>query len=155
MGWDGGLHLKSCLSYHCDLSLCPDPQVENTVTPPHLSSGLPWPLIIGIPAAALLIVGTIVLWLCHSRRRHNTLPPRPMTMAHRDQHISDKEPSTNTPCNALNSPDYPSHRLVGLGAPVLSGPPKIYSNVYTDMHTHSHAHMDGKVHQHQHFHYQC
>lgn len=157
MGWDGGLHLKSCLSYHCDLSLCPDPQVENTVTPPHLSSGLPWPLIIGIPAAALLIVGTIVLWLCHSRRLHNTLAPRHIPVVHRDHHISDKEPSTTTPCSALTSPDYPSQRLVGLGTPGLSGPPKIYSKVYTDMHTHTHthAHVDGKVHQHQHFHYQC
>ncbi|XP_020307965.1 fibroblast growth factor receptor-like 1 [Oncorhynchus kisutch] len=139
------------------LTVLPDPQVENTVTPPHLSSGLPWPLIIGIPAAALLIVGTIVLWLCHSRRLHNTLAPRHIPVVHRDHHISDKEPSTTTPCTALTSPDYPSQRLVGLGTPGLSGPPKIYSKVYTDMHTHTHthAHVDGKVHQHQHFHYQC
>ncbi|KAM4621370.1 fibroblast growth factor receptor-like 1 [Polymixia lowei] len=51
------------------LTVLPDPQVENNAPPPHLSSGLPWPLIIGIPSAALLIVGSIVLWLCHTRLR--------------------------------------------------------------------------------------
>ncbi|XP_066572622.1 fibroblast growth factor receptor-like 1b [Amia ocellicauda] len=132
------------------LTVMPDPKVEKTVIPPHLNSGLPWPLIVGIPAAALLIVGTIVLWLCHSRRRHNTLPSRP---AHREHHAPDKEPAT--------APDFPSpQRLMGLTSPLtLSGPPKIYSKVYTDVHTHththSHAHLDGKIHQHQHFHYQC
>ncbi|XP_062332946.1 fibroblast growth factor receptor-like 1b isoform X1 [Osmerus eperlanus] len=135
------------------LTVLPDPQVENTVTPPHLSSGLPWPLIVGIPAAALLMMGTIVLWLCHSRRRHSrrrhaALPPR--ALAHRDHHLppSDKDPPT---------PDCPPHRLLGLSPAALSATPKVCSKVYTDMHTHththSHAHMEGKVHQH--FHYQC
>ncbi|KAL4631527.1 fibroblast growth factor receptor-like 1 [Arapaima gigas] len=130
------------------LTVLPDPQVENTVMPPHLSSGLPWPLIIGIPAAALLIVGTIVLWLCHSRRRHNTLPPRTSLPAHRDK---DTAPTCST------APDFPGQRLLGVGSPTFGAPPKVYSKVYTDTHTHththSHAHMDGKIHQH--FHYQC
>ncbi|KAI7801784.1 fibroblast growth factor receptor-like 1b [Triplophysa rosa] len=129
------------------LTVLSDPKMEKPVIPRHISPGLPWPLIIGIPAAALLIVGAIVLWLCHSRRRQRALPPRP-TM-YRDHHIPDKElsmPSSVTP-------DLPSQRL--MGPPALSGPPKIYTKVYTDMHTHthSHAHMEGKVHQH--FHYQC
>ncbi|KAL7863446.1 hypothetical protein SRHO_G00124300 [Serrasalmus rhombeus] len=133
------------------LTVLPDPQVEMPVPPAHLSSGLPWPLIIGIPAAALLMMGTIVLWLCHSRLRQGSLPPRPVP--HRDHHAPDKDPSS--PSNG--SSDFPVQRFIGIGAPALSSPPKIYSKVYTDMHTHththSHAHVDGKVHQH--FHYQC
>lgn len=128
-----------------------DPQVEKTITPPHLNSGLPWPLIIGIPAAALLIVGTIVLWLCHSRRRQGALPPR--TVVHREHHSIDKDLVTPSAI----APDFSNQRLMGMGSPALSGPPKIYSKVYTDTHTHththSHAHVEGKVHQH--FHYQC
>ncbi|KAK7137875.1 hypothetical protein R3I94_013503 [Phoxinus phoxinus] len=131
------------------LTVLSDPKVEKDVIPRHISPGLPWPLIIGIPAAALLIVGTIVLWLCHSRRRQSALPPRPTT--YRDHHIPDKEPSMQSSIN----PDLPNQRLMAMGPQALSGPPKIYTKVYTDMHTHthSHAHMEGKVHQH--FHYQC
>ncbi|XP_051505034.1 fibroblast growth factor receptor-like 1b [Myxocyprinus asiaticus] len=132
------------------LTVLSDPKVEKPVIPRHISPGLPWPLIIGIPAAALLIVGTIVLWLCHSRRRQSTLPPRSTT--YRDHHIPDKEPSMPSSI----SPDIPNQRLMRM-PPTLSGPSKIYTKVYTDLHTHththSHAHMEGKVHQH--FHYQC
>ncbi|XP_049340240.1 fibroblast growth factor receptor-like 1b [Astyanax mexicanus] len=135
------------------LSVLPDPQVEKSVSPAHLSSGLPWPLIIGIPAAALLMMGTIVLWLCHSRLRQGALPPRPAP--HRDHHTPDKD--TSSPSST--SPDFPVQRFIGMGAPALGAPPKVYSKVYTDMHTHTHTHthshalVDGKVHQH--FHYQC
>lgn len=127
------------------LTVLSDPQVENTVTPPHLSSGLPWPLIVGIPAAALLMVGTIVLWLCHTRRRHAARPPRPPAPAHRDHHTPpvEKDPP---------GPDGPPHRLLG---PPPKGCSKVYTDTHTHTHTHSHAHMEGKVHQHQHFHYQC
>ncbi|KAA0709522.1 Fibroblast growth factor receptor-like 1 [Triplophysa tibetana] len=129
------------------LTVLSDPKEEKPVIPRHISPGLPWPLIIGIPAAALLIVGAIVLWLCHSRRRQSAFPPRPTV--YRDHRIPDKELSIP---NTI-MPDLPSQRLVG--PPALSGPPKIYTKVYTDLHTHthSHAHMEGKVHQH--FHYQC
>uniref|UniRef100_A0A8C1LMR2 Fibroblast growth factor receptor like 1b n=1 Tax=Cyprinus carpio TaxID=7962 RepID=A0A8C1LMR2_CYPCA len=131
------------------LTVLSDPKKDKDIILRHISPGLPWPLIIGIPAAALLIVGAIVLWLCHSRRHQSALPPRPMT--YRDHHIPDKEPSSSNGTN----PDLPNQRLMGMGPPALSGPPKIYTKVYTDMHTHthSHAHMEGKVHQH--FHYQC
>uniref|UniRef100_A0AAY4DYZ9 Fibroblast growth factor receptor-like 1 n=1 Tax=Denticeps clupeoides TaxID=299321 RepID=A0AAY4DYZ9_9TELE len=124
------------------LTVLPDPKGEKMIPPPHLSPGLPWPLIIGIPAAALLIVGTIVLWLCHTRRRQSALPPR--STAHREHHTVDRDLSI--------TPDFPNQRLMG---PTLGVPPKTYSKVYTDMHTHthSHAHIEGKVHQH--FHYQC
>ncbi|XP_058852513.1 fibroblast growth factor receptor-like 1 [Acipenser ruthenus] len=123
------------------LTVLPDPRrVEKPVTPPHLSPGLPWPVIIGVPATALLIVGTIVLWLCHARRRHSALPPRP----HRDPPAATDSPAA--------TPDYPTQRLLST-APGL--PSKTYSKVYTDVHTHTHCHADGKVHQHQHFHYQC
>ncbi|KAK2891035.1 hypothetical protein Q8A67_013678 [Cirrhinus molitorella] len=105
------------------LTVLSDPKVDKDVIPRHISPGLPWPLIIGIPAAALLIVGTIVLWLCHSRRRQSALPPRATT--YRDHHIPDKEPST---ANGINS-DLPNQRLMGMGPPVLSGPPKIYTKM--------------------------
>ncbi|KAI4887616.1 hypothetical protein NFI96_024177 [Prochilodus magdalenae] len=134
------------------LTVLPGPQVEKPASPAHLSSGLPWPLIIGIPAAALLMMGTIVLWLCHTRLRQASHPPRPAP--HRDHHAPDKDPSS--PSNGSPEP-FPVRRFIGIGAPALSSAPKIYSKVYTDMHTHththSHAHVDGKVHQH--FHYQC
>ncbi|KAK3564691.1 hypothetical protein QTP86_024806 [Hemibagrus guttatus] len=134
------------------LTVLSDSPVENSDTPAHLSSGLPWPLIIGIPAAALLMVGTIVLWLCHSRLRHGPLPPR--SAPYRERHGPDKDPSIPS----SGSPDFPTHRLMGMGSPGFGGPAKTYSKVYTDMHTHthththSHAHVEGKVHQH--FHYQ-
>ena len=88
---------------------------------PNLSSGLPWPLIVGIPAAALLMMGTIVLWLCHSRRRHAALPPR--ALAHRDHHLppSDKDPP---------APGCPPHRLLGVSPAALSAAPKVCSKVY-------------------------
>ncbi|XP_062857039.1 fibroblast growth factor receptor-like 1b [Trichomycterus rosablanca] len=133
------------------LTVLPDTQVEKPVSPAHLSSGLPWPLIIGIPAAALLMVGTIVLWLCHSRLRNSALPPRPMS--YREHHGPNKDPGI--PSQA--SPDLPTRRLMGMGASSLGRPPKTYSKVFTDIqthtHTHTHAHVEGKVHQH--FHYQC
>ncbi|TRY86871.1 hypothetical protein DNTS_017252 [Danionella cerebrum] len=124
------------------LTVLSDPKEEKDVISRHISSGLPWPMIIGIPAAALLIVGTIVLWLCHSRRRHGPLPPRTSTF--RDHHIPDKDASTP---NTIST-DLTCQRLVGTGS-------KIYTKVYTDVHTHthSHAHVEGKVHQH--FHYKC
>lgn len=129
-----------------------DSKTEKPVSPAHLSSGLPWPLIIGIPAAALLMVGTIVLWLCHSRLRHGPLPPR--SAPYRERHGPDKDLSIRS----NGSPDFPTHRLMGMGSPGFVGRAKTYSKVYTDMHTHthththSHAHVEGKVHQH--FHYQ-
>lgn len=133
------------------LTVLSDPQVEKPISPAHLSSGLPWPLIIGIPAAALLMVGTIVLWLCHSRLRHGVLPPRPVP--YRERHGPDKDPSIPS----RSSPDFPSRRLIGMSSPALSGPLTGYSKVYTDIqthtHTHSHAYVEGKVHQH--FHYKC
>ncbi|XP_027019402.2 fibroblast growth factor receptor-like 1b [Tachysurus fulvidraco] len=135
------------------LTVLSDPQTEKPVSPAHLSSGLPWPLIIGIPAAALLMVGTVVLWLCHSRLRHGPLPPR--SAPYRERHCIDKDP--NIPSNG-STPDFPTHRLMGIGSPGFAGPTKTYSKVYTDMHTHthththSHAYVEGKVHQH--FHYQ-
>ncbi|XP_041078873.1 fibroblast growth factor receptor-like 1 [Polyodon spathula] len=118
------------------LTVLPDPRrVDKPATPPHLSPGLPWPVIIGVPATALLIVGTIVLWLCHARRRHSAVPPRP----HRDPPAA--------------TADYPTQRLFSNAPPAPGLPSNTYSKVYTDVHTHTHCHTDGKVHTH--FHYQC
>ncbi|XP_076877147.1 fibroblast growth factor receptor-like 1b isoform X2 [Brachyhypopomus gauderio] len=132
------------------LTVLPDPQAEKPVSPPHLNSGLPWPLIIGIPAVALLMMGTIVLWLCHSHLRQG-LPRRPAPQ--RDHSAQDKHLTSPGSCN----PDFPTQRYLAMGAAALGSPSNIYSKVYPDMHTHththSHAHLDGKVHQH--FHYKC
>ncbi|XP_071386370.1 fibroblast growth factor receptor-like 1 [Centroberyx affinis] len=108
------------------LTVLPDPQVENTAPPPHLSSGLPWPLIIGIPSAALLIVGTIVLWLCHTRWRqgYGASLARPEhskgSLGHSDHHHHphpglNKDPGIGTFLGASLGPDYLSHRGLGLG----------------------------------------
>ncbi|KAK1804016.1 hypothetical protein P4O66_020001, partial [Electrophorus voltai] len=63
--------------------------------------GLPWPLIIGIPAVALLMMGTIVLWLCHSQLRQG-LPRRPVPQ--RDHPAFDKDPRSPGSCN----PEFPT-----------------------------------------------
>ncbi|KAM6980285.1 fibroblast growth factor receptor-like 1b [Aplochiton taeniatus] len=149
------------------LTVLPDPNIETTVSPPHLSSGLPWPLIIGIPSAALLMVGTIVLCLCHTRLRHGgsgpgsmpSLPSRSLATHHHHHHhqtqpTHDKDPGLSSSPGPSSGPEYRSTRLLGLG--LGRGASKMYpsSKVYTDMHTHTHL-VEEKVHQHQHFHYQC
>lgn len=132
------------------LTVLPDPKIEKTATSSRAASGLPWPVIIGIPAGAIFISGTILLWFCQTRR-HGSASPQ-----HRHQRecaVLDKD------CVPIGSPEFAvasqSHLLVQTPAIAPTATPKVYPKIYTDFHTHTHAHTEGKIHQHQHFHYQC
>ncbi|XP_078267375.1 fibroblast growth factor receptor-like 1 [Rhinoraja longicauda] len=132
------------------LTVLPDPKIEKTATSSRAASGLPWPVIIGIPAGAIFISGTILLWFCQTRR-HGSASPQ-----HRHQRecaVLDKD------CVPIGSPEFAvasqSHLLVQAPAIAPTATPKVYPKIYTDFHTHTHAHTEGKIHQHQHFHYQC
>nr|XP_014331827.1 PREDICTED: fibroblast growth factor receptor-like 1 [Bos mutus] len=47
------------------LTVLPDPKPPGPpVAPSSSTTSLPWPVVIGIPAGAVFIVGTVVLWLC-------------------------------------------------------------------------------------------
>ncbi|XP_060692662.1 fibroblast growth factor receptor-like 1 isoform X4 [Hemiscyllium ocellatum] len=127
-----------------------DPKIEKTTTSSRAASGLPWPVIIGIPAGAIFISGMILLWFCQARR-HGPVPP-----PHRHQRdcmVLDKD------CVPISSPEFTvasqPHLLVQAPGMVPAVTPKMYPKIYTDYHTHTHAHTEGKIHQHQHFHYQC
>eukprot|EP00062_Callorhinchus_milii_P007105 gi/632948369/ref/XP_007889568.1/ PREDICTED: fibroblast growth factor receptor-like 1 [Callorhinchus milii] len=137
------------------LTVLPDPKTEKTSTPSRAASGLPWPVIIGIPAGAIFISGTILLWFCQTRR-HRSAPLPGHSLPHRHQRdcmVLDKD------CVALGIPEcavpIPQHLLVQAPGVVPTFTPKMYPKIYTDIHTHTHAHTEGKIHQHQHFHYQC
>ncbi|XP_060692661.1 fibroblast growth factor receptor-like 1 isoform X3 [Hemiscyllium ocellatum] len=132
------------------LTVLPDPKIEKTTTSSRAASGLPWPVIIGIPAGAIFISGMILLWFCQARR-HGPVPP-----PHRHQRdcmVLDKD------CVPISSPEFTvasqPHLLVQAPGMVPAVTPKMYPKIYTDYHTHTHAHTEGKIHQHQHFHYQC
>ncbi|XP_048398916.1 fibroblast growth factor receptor-like 1 isoform X2 [Stegostoma tigrinum] len=132
------------------LTVLPDPRIEKTTTSSRAASGLPWPVIIGIPAGAIFISGMILLWFCQARR-HGSVPP-----PHRHQRdcvVLDKD------CVAIGNPEFAvaaqPHLLVQAPGLVPTVTPKMYPKIYTDYHTHTHAHTEGKIHQHQHFHYQC
>ncbi|XP_072447259.1 fibroblast growth factor receptor-like 1 isoform X1 [Chiloscyllium punctatum] len=132
------------------LTVLPDPKIEKTTTSSRAASGLPWPVIIGIPAGAIFISGMILLWFCQARR-HSPVPP-----PHRHQRdcmVLDKD------CVPISSPEFTvasqPHLLVQAPGMVPAVTPKMYPKIYTDYHTHTHAHTEGKIHQHQHFHYQC
>ncbi|KAJ1213628.1 hypothetical protein NDU88_001261 [Pleurodeles waltl] len=64
------------------LTVLPDPKPPSeTVT--SSNSSLPWPVIIGIPAGAVFIFGTILLWLCQTKKKPCS-PPATATV-HRQQ----------------------------------------------------------------------
>ncbi|CAF96974.1 unnamed protein product, partial [Tetraodon nigroviridis] len=50
------------------LTVLPDVQPQGNSIPTATSPGLPWPVIIGIPAGVAFILGTAFLWFCHSKR---------------------------------------------------------------------------------------
>lgn len=146
-------------------SSCPaDPKPPGPpVAPSSSSTSLPWPVVIGIPAGAVFILGTVLLWLCQAKKKPCAPAPAPAVPAHRPparDRAGDKElpvpPGLGTPtglglCEELGVPAAPQH-LLGPGS---AAGPKLYPKLYTDVHTHTHTHVEGKVHQHQHIHYQC
>uniref|UniRef100_W5MYE9 Fibroblast growth factor receptor-like 1 n=1 Tax=Lepisosteus oculatus TaxID=7918 RepID=W5MYE9_LEPOC len=143
------------------LTVLPDPKPPSTpvLTPP--SSSLPWPVIIGIPAGAVFIFGTILLWLCQTKKHCSSpvataasaqaahrQPPRERTCV---PQVPDKD------CGNYEEYLAQQQHLLAQGGPALASAmaPKMYPKIYTDIHTHTHSHVDGKIHQHQHIHYQC
>uniref|UniRef100_UPI00398E3E38 fibroblast growth factor receptor-like 1 n=1 Tax=Pristiophorus japonicus TaxID=55135 RepID=UPI00398E3E38 len=132
------------------LTVLPDPKIEKTTTSSRAASGLPWPVIIGIPAGAIFISGTILLWFCQTRRHRSAPPPH---RHQRDCVVLDKDCGSNG--NSEFTVAAQPHLLVQAPTMVPTVTPKVYPKIYTDFHTHTHAHTEGKIHQHQHFHYQC
>ncbi|PNJ23626.1 fibroblast growth factor receptor-like 1 [Pongo pygmaeus] len=152
------------------LTVLPDPKPPG---PPVASSSsatsLPWPVVIGIPAGAVFILGTVLLWLCQAKKKPCTPAPAPPVPGHRQPGTArDRSGDKDLPslaalsagpgvglCEEHGSPAAPQH-LLGPGP--VAGPklyPKLYTDIHTHTHTHSHthSHVEGKVHQH--IHYQC
>ncbi|XP_042199343.1 fibroblast growth factor receptor-like 1a isoform X3 [Callorhinchus milii] len=142
------------------LTVLPDPKPPKAATTLPSTGGLPWPVIIGIPAGAVFIFGTILLWLCQTKKKPCSSPASAVA-AHRQQQrermclpqVPDKEGIT-----PINYEEYVAQQqhLLTQGPPLAPQMgPKMYPKIYTDIHTHTHSHVEGKVHQHQHIHYQC
>ncbi|KAJ8387384.1 hypothetical protein AAFF_G00157610 [Aldrovandia affinis] len=145
------------------LTVLPDPKPPSTPLLSPTSSGLPWPVIIGIPAGVVFIFGTVLLWLCQSKKQCS--PPTVVTgqavsgphrQPPRDRPTA--APSQDKDCAGSGAyEDYLAQQqlLLTQGGGSSNLAPKMYPKLYTDIHTHTHSHVDGKVHQHQHIHYQC
>ncbi|XP_032890720.1 fibroblast growth factor receptor-like 1 isoform X2 [Amblyraja radiata] len=145
------------------LTVLPDPKPPNVPVATTSHGSLPWPVIIGIPAGAIFIFGTILLWLCQTKKKPCATPAAAVAAIHRQQQrertctaqVPDKESIT-----PINYDEYLAQQqhLLAQGPPLGAATPtapKMYPKVYTDVHTHTHSHVEGKVHQHQHIHYQC
>ncbi|KAL0973959.1 hypothetical protein UPYG_G00213430 [Umbra pygmaea] len=146
------------------LTVLPDPKPHHTPVPASTSPSLPWPVIIGIPAGVVFILGTVLLWFCQSKRHCSS-----EVMANAQAVPTSQRPPHRVPTclpssgdkdclSSLNYEDYITQQqqqlLLAQGGNSLAVP-KVYPKIYTDIHTHTHSHVDGKVHQHQHIHYQC
>ncbi|XP_064810367.1 fibroblast growth factor receptor-like 1 isoform X2 [Oncorhynchus masou masou] len=142
------------------LTVLPDPKPHHIPVPTAISPSLPWPVIIGIPAGVVFILGTVLLWFCQSK--HHCSSGRVVAT-----HASQRPPPRVSACppssgdkDCLGSLTYEEYitqqqqLLLAQGGNGLEVP-KVYPKIYTDIHTHTHSHVDGKVHQHQHIHYQC
>ncbi|XP_052055097.1 fibroblast growth factor receptor-like 1 isoform X1 [Apodemus sylvaticus] len=126
------------------LTVLPDPKPPG---PPLASSSsttsLPWPVVIGIPAGAVFILGTVLLWLCQTKKKPcapaSTLP----VPGHRPPGTSrDRGGDKDLPslavgiCEEHGSTMAPQHIL----ASGSTAGPKLYPKLYTDVHTHTHTH---------------
>ncbi|KPP58516.1 fibroblast growth factor receptor-like 1-like, partial [Scleropages formosus] len=145
------------------LTVLPDPKPPTLPLPVPPGHHLPWPVIIGIPAGVVFIFGTILLWLCQSKKHCSA--GSAVTVQSGSAPSSHRQPGRDRPCPApadkdcagsVNYDEYLAQQqqlLLAQGGSSLA--PKAYPKIYTDIHTHTHSHVDGKVHQHQHIHYQC
>ncbi|MGH0165875.1 UNVERIFIED_CONTAM: hypothetical protein FKN15_004396 [Acipenser sinensis] len=142
----------------------PKPHIPSVMASP--SSSLPWPVIIGIPAGAIFIFGTILLWLCQTKKKPCSSPSSVAAVAaqsiHRQPPLRERICLPQVPdkdCgSSMNYEEYLAQQqhLLAQGPTLASAMvPKMYPKIYTDIHTHTHQHVDGKIHQHQHIHYQC
>ncbi|XP_063046418.1 fibroblast growth factor receptor-like 1a [Engraulis encrasicolus] len=57
------------------LTVLPDPSPHHYSIPTAMSPSLPWPVIIGIPAGVVFILGTVLLWLCQSKKQCSSSSP--------------------------------------------------------------------------------
>ncbi|XP_048827569.1 fibroblast growth factor receptor-like 1a [Brienomyrus brachyistius] len=143
------------------LTVLPDPKPPTIPVSIPTSHSLPWPVIIGIPAGVVFIFGTILLWLCQSKKHCSSggAVTAPSGQAPHRQLPRDRVglPVADKDCmGSLSYDEYLAQQqqlLLTQGGTSLA--PKMYPKIYTDIHTHTHSHVDGKVHQHQHIHYQC
>lgn len=107
------------------------------------STSLPWPVVIGIPAGAVFILGTVLLWLCQTKKKPcapaSTLPvPGHRPPGTSRERSGDKDlPSLAVGiCEEHGSAMAPQHIL----ASGSTAGPKLYPKLYTDVHTHTHTH---------------
>ncbi|KAL1261436.1 hypothetical protein QQF64_006701, partial [Cirrhinus molitorella] len=140
------------------LTVLPDPKPPFSPIPSVLPPSLPWPVIIGIPAGVVFILGTVLLWFCQSRKHCSSgaiisaqtlpnghrQPPRDRVLA-----AADKDCIGSVTYEEYLAQQQQQQLLLAQAAP------KVYPKIYSDIHTHTHSHVDGKIHQHQHIHYQC
>uniref|UniRef100_A0A8C2V6N7 Fibroblast growth factor receptor like 1 n=1 Tax=Chinchilla lanigera TaxID=34839 RepID=A0A8C2V6N7_CHILA len=137
------------------LTVLPDPKPPGPpVAPSSSTTSLPWPVVIGIPAGAVFILGTVLLWLCQAKKKPCAPMSTPPVPSHRPPALSrDRSGDKDLPALAVGLCE--EHAL---GSGSAAGPklyPKLYTDVHTHTHSHTHSHVEGKVHQHQHVHYQC
>ncbi|XP_067838529.1 fibroblast growth factor receptor-like 1 isoform X3 [Heptranchias perlo] len=147
------------------LTVLPDPKPPKAPVATSSSSSLPWPVIIGIPAGAIFIFGTILLWLCQTKKKPCSTPAAAAAVIHRQQQREQRQQVLDKECiTPINYEEYVAQQqqqqqqqhLLAQGPPLVPPmAPKMYPKIYTDIHTHTHSHVEGKVHQHQHIHYQC
>uniref|UniRef100_A0A8B9DGQ0 Fibroblast growth factor receptor-like 1 n=1 Tax=Anser cygnoides TaxID=8845 RepID=A0A8B9DGQ0_ANSCY len=124
------------------LTVLPDPKPPSAPVPPSSASSLPWPVIIGIPAGAVFIFGTILLWLCQTKKKPCSPPaaapvhrPQP-----RDRICVSQVPDKDC-ISSINYEEYVAQQqhLLSQGpalAPAMAS--KMYPKIYTDIHTHTH-----------------
>lgn len=153
---------EPAMIYSC--SLYPDRKTLPDFIPTAPSPGLPWPVIIGIPAGVAFILCTALLWFCRSKRScssssssSSALPAaQRLPVPSRDRACPAlPPPSANGDKDCHSYEDYITHQQLLLAQGGTGLATKVYPKIYTDIHTHTHSHVDGKVHQHQHIHYQC
>ncbi|KAM9086433.1 fibroblast growth factor receptor-like 1 isoform 1-T1 [Megaptera novaeangliae] len=152
------------------LTVLPDPKPPGPpVGPSSSTTSLPWPVVIGIPAGAVFILGTVLLWLCQAKKKPCAPAPAPLVPAHRPPATArDRGGDKDLPapptlgagpgvglCEELGPPAAPQHLLGPGSAPGPKLYPKLYTDTHTHTHSHTHSHVEGKVHHHQHIHYQC
>ncbi|XP_043983248.1 fibroblast growth factor receptor-like 1a isoform X1 [Gambusia affinis] len=131
------------------LTVLPDRKSQPSSVPMVTPPGLPWPVIIGIPAGVAFILGTALLWFYQSKRScGGSASSAPPSAPRRDRAgPPPAAPPTGSDKDSLTYEEYAAaHQQLLLA-------PKLYPKVYTDIHTHTHSHVNGKVHQH--IHYQC
>lgn len=154
------INCQFCCSLYCGFLICPypDPKPPFSPIPSVLPPSLPWPVIIGIPAGVVFILGTVLLWFCQSRKHCSSgtiISAQTLPNGHRQLPRDRALAAADKDC--IGSVTYEEYLAQQQQQQLLlaQAAPKVYPKIYSDIHTHTHSHVDGKIHQHQHIHYQC